>query len=118
LEEKITHANALGCPFVGPLEFVRDTPDGKILKWYLAFSEYTGTGHELLPFLINWGSTPHPADRLGTQCQLIEFYAEYPEPSKIELLLSDLQLQLKVKKGDMPKLVARISTPKGLLTLS
>src|SRR5690606_40945488 len=40
----------------------RQAPDGEVMTWRLTMPKST-----LVPFLIEWGETPHPSDRKSTR---------------------------------------------------
>ncbi|MFK8023684.1 MAG: VOC family protein [Ilumatobacter sp.] len=55
----------------GPLaEMSRTTSDGTTLRWRLTFP--TGERDGFVPFLIDWGDTPHPASTAPDGARLIE----------------------------------------------
>ena len=90
----------------------RRRPDGTELRWEvtsLAASLHDG----LVPFFIDWGTTPHPARATPPGGQLIAFRAEHPDPAPVRSTLSALSLVLEVEEGPAPALVATIRTPGG-----
>jgi len=74
-------------------------------------------GDGLVPFLIDWGSTPHPAVGGAAGCVLIELRAEHPEPTVIRPLLRALNADLPLSTGAAPALVATLETPRGRVAL-
>ncbi len=74
-------------------------------------------GEGLVPTLIQWDSTTHPADRLPDQgCRLRGLYAIHPRPEHIRQALSTLGLadSLTVTAGPVPALRAEIEAPDGV----
>lgn len=94
----------------------RTQPDGTVLHWRLT----VGGGEtfpDLIPFLIDWGNTPHPAVTSASGAHLIEFRAESPDPERVEATLRALGMDLDVRLGDQPRLIARVAGPRGEITL-
>lgn len=75
------------------------------------------------PALIQWQCTPHPASKLkDVGCSLHRLEIYHPEPARVEALLQTIRLAGPVTLHQAaahtpPRLVARIETPRGLLTL-
>lgn len=99
----------------GPvLPLSRELPDGGRLEWRLTF----GSGHDgLVPFLIDWGSTPHPSAAAPQVAQLVEFFAEHPDPEGVRTALRALAVELDVRPGSAHRLVAVLDTPRGRVVL-
>ena len=94
----------------------RRRPDGVLLAWRLTISP-TLTEDGIVPFLIDWGKTQHPAASLSSGCQLIAVRAEHPNAKVIEPRLSALGLNIKIDTGPAPALIATIQTPVGRVEL-
>lgn len=94
----------------------RTRPDGVRLEWRLTLTPKL-QGDGLVPFLIDWGPTPHPATHAAAGCVLIELRAEHPEPAIIFPLLKALNAELPLSSGAAPALVATIETPRGRVEL-
>jgi len=74
----------------------------------------------LVPTLIQWPDTRHPADRLESSgLSLIALAGEHPEPAPVRKALEALGLSeiLKVSYGRSPRLAAMLRTPRGVVTL-
>ena len=88
----------------------RQQLDGTLLRW-----RFTDPGimiaDGIIPFFIDWGSGPHPADTLPHGLALVDLEAEHPEPREIERMLLGLGLALPVRSGPMPALVATLDGP-------
>ncbi len=108
-----SHGIHLGLPIAGS----RVRTDGVTLNW-----EFTDplqvTGDGLVPFFIDWGTSPHPAASAPAPVSLEYFYAVHPEPERIRRALDWLQLDLEVRPGRYPGLRATLRTPRGLVTLA
>lgn len=78
----------------GPVRSLsRRTPAGETLNWRVT-SHYGA----VVPFVIEWGATPHPARDLPTVA-LTEFYAHHPEPGEIVSRLATIGAKLDVREG-------------------
>ncbi len=100
-----------------PRPMSRSTPDGQTLAWTLTRAPKT-VGDGLVPFLINWGETPHPARSAPGGCQLVRLRAEHHEaPTVMDALLALDTMDMTVIPGPVPVLVALLETPKGQLEL-
>lgn len=111
-----THAAARSRGYdPGPVHpMSRRTPDGTLLSWRLTDS---GTAHcgGLVPFLIDWGSSPHPAASGLPVTPLLKLAATAPEPGEVHALLSALGIELAVARGPFG-LTFTVGTPSGPVT--
>ena len=87
-----------------------------MLAWKLTVSP-TLTEGGVVPFWIDWGATAHPASALRKGCTLVDLRAEHPNPERVETMITALGLDLPVKRGSAPALIATISTPRGVVEL-
>jgi len=86
----------------GPVEpMSRRTPAGETVSWRL-----TRRADPVVPFLIDWGTTPHPARDLPV-AMLTSFAGSHPDPAKVQTALAALGVELPVTQGE-PGLVAII----------
>lgn len=69
-----------------------------------------------MPFLIDWGATPHPAAALP-RLALRGLRATHPEPAAVAAVLDALGVRLAVAAGP-PALAAVLETPGGLILVS
>ena len=84
----------------GPVEpMSRTTPAGQTVSWRL-----TRRADPVVPFLIDWGTTPHPARNLPV-AMLTSFAGSHPDPAKMKTALAALGVELPVTEGE-PGLVA------------
>jgi hypothetical protein len=70
-----------------------------------------------VPFLIDWGDTPHPSDSAPGGSRLIALRAEHPQPEVVRKALAALGEDLEVQDGPVPALIAIIEGPNGRLEL-
>jgi len=95
----------------------RRAPTGELLEWKLTLRAKP-FGDGLLPFVIDWGTTPHPAASQTEEVRLVEFSARHPEPQLIGDALGALGVELTVESAPEPGLSARIRGPEGDSLLS
>ncbi|HVS08344.1 MAG TPA: VOC family protein, partial [Planctomycetota bacterium] len=78
LERRVETARRAGYDPGEVRSMSRERPDGMRLEWRLTLrSEPAGDG--LVPFLIDWGGTPSPAQQAARGCRLIALRAVHPE---------------------------------------
>lgn len=94
----------------------RTRPDGVKLAWKLTMPR-PEAGDGLVPFLIEWGGTEHPAKSAATGCSLVSMHGEHPNPDGVRSMLDALGLELGVHRSDAPALAAVIESPRGSVTL-
>jgi len=93
----------------------RKKPDGSILKWTmtdLRKNRKDGT----IPYFINWGDSEHPAENSPKGCRLIKLEVFHPDAKRVNELLKNLGIDLKVGLGSVA-LKATIESPKGQIVL-
>ncbi|GAA4616072.1 VOC family protein [Saccharopolyspora hordei] len=117
LDRAVSEARAAGHDPGEALSMSRRTPDGKLLEWRLAKRE-PNPRHGLVPFLIDWGGTPHPADSDLPQVRLRSLRGEHPDPEPVRADLRAVGAHLDVTRGDVPALRAEIDTSTGRIELS
>ena len=106
----------------GPVQSMsRVRPDGHLLEWRLTAGGGGGLGTDgsvaLIPFLIDWGQSEHPALSAPVGCTLSGLRAEHPNPGDARAQLEALGVDLEVALGTQPVLVATIDTPSGQIEL-
>ena len=112
IEETAARARDRGVE-LGPVrEGSRQQPDGASLTWRLTDPYATPAGG-VVPFLIAWGTTRHPARDAPEGGSLTELRAEHPDPESVREDLRALGVEIRVEEGDRPRLVATIRTGKG-----
>jgi hypothetical protein len=67
----------------------------------------------LVPFLIDWGDTPHPAVDAAPGLDLLSVHVEHPDPPSLDLALAAVGADVEVRKAPEPALVANIGGPQG-----
>jgi hypothetical protein len=71
----------------------------------------------VVPFFINWGTTPHPAASASVGGTLIALRAEHPDPERVRRTLEQLEIALPVRPGSSVSLIATIDSPRGRVEL-
>lgn len=97
-----------------PQAMSRKRPDGVLLEWTLTRAP-DPFGDGLVPFLIDWGETTHPAGSLPAGCELVRVRGEHPNAGKVRDALLALDENFSVIPAPEAALVAVIRTAKGKL---
>jgi hypothetical protein len=92
----------------------RVSPTGTALRWRMTSSQATG---DLIPFLISWGDTEHPAASAPRGLTLEACYIEHPDPASLAPLLTALGADVQIKPAAAAALVARLGGPNGRMVL-
>jgi hypothetical protein len=92
----------------------RAGPTGTVLRWRLTLNAMAGG---LVPFLISWGDTEHPARSAPPGLILESFHVEHPDPPSLAPPLTALGADVEVKPAAAPALVAHLSGPNGTKVL-
>jgi hypothetical protein len=115
--EKVTAAAAernvkLGSVIPGS----RRRPDGVLLSWRYT-DPNTVVADGLVPFFIDWGSSPHPSATAARGASLVQVRGEHPDAERVRQLLEALGIDLRVQKGSSPAIVATVDGPRGRVEL-
>jgi len=116
LEKLVSDAQRLGIQFGAVIPGSRRRTDGVMLTWRYTDPRTVVAGG-LVPFFIDWGTTPHPAATATRGASLVALRAEHPDVESIQKTLNALGLNLHVQKGPRAALVARINGPRGNVEL-
>jgi hypothetical protein len=116
LDRLAAAARSAGVPLGEVRRGGRELADGRMLSWRLTYPDVR-VGGGLVPFLIDWGDSPHPAQTAAEGTGLVELRAEHPDPGAIVAMLRGLALALPVSAGPRPALIARLDTPRGPVEL-
>jgi hypothetical protein len=85
-------------------------PSGVVLRWRATGSALAGG---LVPFLICWGDTEHPASSAPRGLSLTSLQIEHPDPRSLTPVLAALGADIEVTSAPVPALVAQLSGPTG-----
>jgi hypothetical protein len=106
----------IGLSMQAPVAMSRQLPDGRELAWHIAMlSDHTFGG--LIPFLIHWGTSPHPSESLNSDCTLEEFWVSHWNPAEVSNVLRALELSIECREG-AAGLHAALRTPAGPIVLT
>jgi len=94
----------------------RKRPDGVLLSWRFT-SPATVLADGIVPFFIDWGKTPHPAQTAAVGATLVALRAEHPDARRVADMLRKLGLDLPVTSAPAPALIATVDCPKGRVEL-
>ena len=117
LERDLEHARLAGEELGAPAAGARRRADCVELRWRMAGADAPRMGG-VIPFLIDWDGSPHPGATTPGGCGLLELHAEHPDAARARVVIEALGLELPVLEGPAPRLVARLDTPRGEITLS
>ena len=116
---------------LGPIRAMsRDRPDGETLHWRLSDPMALPVGG-IVPFVIDWGATPHPSTVLPNECRLLELAVGHPAPETLRPVLDALRpvadepdekdsilSDLAIEAAPEPGIRALVLTPNGEMGLS
>ena len=94
----------------------RVRPDGVALAWRLTSPRAMLEGG-VVPFLIDWGSSPHPSTTAAPGLTLVALELGHPEPDKLRQLLEPFGVDLSIRKSPQSALVATLDSPRGRVEL-
>jgi hypothetical protein len=92
----------------------RATPAGAVLRWRLTLNAIPGS---LVPFLISWGDTEHPARSAPPGLILEAFHLEHPDPASLAPVLDALGAEVQIRPAAAPALIAHLRGPHGRTVL-
>jgi hypothetical protein len=114
LAKKVVDA---GVAIAEPRDGSRIRPDGRTLRWKSFSLKDDRSG--LLPFFIEWSrDSVHPSADAPAGCHLAHFSMGSPDPAELGRALRTLGIDYAVELRDKPRLVARISGPRGEFALT
>jgi hypothetical protein len=116
LDALLADARAGGYDPGDALAMSRRTPDGALLEWRLTPPRFD-YGDGLVPFLIDWDTTPHPTSRGLPRTELLELRATHPDPASVRPALAALRADLHIDNADHVSLTARVQGTNGPVTL-
>lgn len=117
LDDVATAARSKGLDLGAVRAGSRERPDGTIARWRLTDPFATRAGG-IVPFFIDWLDTPHPGGLEPGPVALVSLSATHPEPELIQRHLDILDVRLDVTSGVEGALVARVRTPRGVVSIA
>ena len=94
----------------------RRRPDGVQLFWQFT-DPWAPLGDGIVPLFIDWKDSPHPARTAAQGATLVSLRAEHPDVRGVRTMLRHLELDLPLKRGPNPVLIAIIDGPRGRVEL-
>jgi hypothetical protein len=116
LERFASRAAAQGVNLGAVISGSRKRPDGVVLAWRYT-DPRTILADRLIPYFIDWGSSPHPSATAAKSVTLVSLRAEHPDAEHVQQMLKVLGLNLIVTRGGKPALVATFDSPRGMVQL-
>ena len=83
----------------------RQRADGALLHWRFTHPAAMPVDG-IVPFFIDWGESPHPAGTAAPGSTLVDLKAEHPDAAEARRALTALGLDLAVRPGPRPALIA------------
>jgi hypothetical protein len=105
----------VGLSYTVPLAMRREAP-GVTLDWHLSLPAFDTEGG-LLPFFIDWGTSPHPSASAAPGLRITGIHGQHPQPDRIAGLLTALGENLDVRHGRVAKLIVEVEGPGGRVAL-
>ncbi|MFC6010711.1 VOC family protein [Nocardia lasii] len=115
IEAAVEAARAAGFDPGTPRPMSRTTVEGQVLRWKLT-APFATTGIAVVPYLIDWLDTTHPAATLP-RVTLRSFEAVHPDPTSVTAALGAIGAEVPVARGVSAGLIAVLDGPAGSLTL-
>jgi hypothetical protein len=94
----------------------RARPDGATLSWHYT-DPHTLIADGLVPFLIDWGTSPHPAASAPSGLTLSALTGEHPEPDTLAPWFETIDVTLPIARAPRAALIATIQSPRGVVEL-
>ena len=91
--------------------------DGEVISWNLT-EPTRGIDGKIIPFLIDWEDSIHPANNLPQKCKLVRLEASHSSPDRIARHLAVIDIQIPIITHPETDLIASIQSPNGLVSLS
>ena len=110
MDAELAMARARGYDPGSATPMQRRRPDGVILNWKLTTAPST-----TIPFLIDWGDSPHPARTAAVGLELVELQACHPHPGPVAETLEALGVTIGILRGD-EMLIVEVRGPLGTIS--
>ena len=110
IDGAVAKARSHGCDPGEVIDGQRVGPTGTVLRWR---STPFALADGLVPFLICWGDTEHPARTAPSGLILECVQIEHQDPPSLSPLLTALGADVEIKQATAPALAAHINGPNG-----
>jgi hypothetical protein len=116
LDTLAANAKAHGIDLGAIMPGSRKRPDGVLLSWTYT-DPNVSLADRLVPYFIDWGTSPHPSATAARGVTLTALRAEHPDATRVQAMLKQLGLDLVVTRGPRATIVATFDSPKGKVEL-
>lgn len=110
IDAAVAQARSRGYDPGEAVEAQRAGPTGTVLRWRLTLKAMAGG---LVPFLISWGATEHPAKTAPHGLSLESFRLQHPDPPSLLPPLAAVGADVETERAATPALIAHIRGPNG-----
>lgn len=110
IEREVSEARARGFDPGDVIDGHRITATGTLLRWRLSRNALAAG---VIPFLISWGDTPHPATTAPPGLTLESLHIEHPDPARVMANLHALGAHVEVHPAREPALAVTVMGPSG-----
>ena len=107
---------AIGMQMPPPITMSRELASGQELVWRVARIGGHSFG-PLIPFLIDWGNSPHPSESLPSECKLEDFWISHSNSMELNNVMQAIGVSIECREG-AAALHATLRTPAGLISLA
>lgn len=111
IESRVKTARERGYDPGQVLEASRRKPDGELLTWQLTMGPPLLQGGAI-PFLMDWGKTPSPAETAPRGCAIMNLEISHPDVDQINITMAALGLDIRATKAKAFSMRALLQTPK------
>jgi hypothetical protein len=94
----------------------RQRSDGALLTWQVTDPD-AALEHVVVPFFIDWGSSPHPSSTAIRGPRLVVLRGEHPDARHATEMLASVGVQMDMVTASHPAIVAAFQTDAGLIEL-
>jgi hypothetical protein len=116
LDATVATARARGYDPGEAVPMSRRAPSGDLLEWRLTTPDLERSDG-LVPFLIDWGATPHPTSRNLPLTPLVSLRGRHPRPAAARAALAALDVHLDVSPGRPAGFTVVVDSARGPVTL-
>lgn len=118
IDARVANAKADGYDIGEVYPLGRVLADGTRLDWRLTRTIWPPLLGGLVPFLIDWGEARHPSTTAVKGARLASWHGEHPDLDEVRRAHQSLGVELELREGTEPALVAVIEGPNGTITLT
>ncbi len=95
----------------------RKTSTGDMLTWQMILP-LAAPVVELVPFVTDWQhSAVHPTQNLPQECELIGLSFTHPNPTAIEKVFDEFDIDIRIEEGEKAMIRAEIKSPNGVFEM-